>query len=361
MSFNFFKNNFATIATIAKNMDNNIDAFCIQLASHLESVFGFTIKENDIQRFKDDVVLKSFGSFETHSVKVKKNKLEEEDKPKKRTTGFILFNMKKREELILQSHEATFEEIGKMVGNAWKKLSETEKETYNREAALQNGVEYKEKVVKEKTVLPNCSYEGCVRRCKGEAIDGIFLCSEHKKRDKKQKKEILTLRGDSRSLDEQSSSRSHSDSESKNKEENPVVSGGKKVKTEKQSKVEEVVSEVIDKKSSKKIVESDSEEEDIPKSKILSHCSFKFNKEKPVKLSDGDFWQFRGIKGSEKLIHLKTNLVVNVNNKRVYLVGLSINENVYEKYDLPNVILKWCDESGIVVDEETPQLDELEM
>ena len=65
MSFNFFKNNFATIATIAKNMDNNIDGFCSQLISNLELTFGFTIPEKDLQRLRDEVVLKSFGAFET--------------------------------------------------------------------------------------------------------------------------------------------------------------------------------------------------------------------------------------------------------------------------------------------------------
>ena len=48
-------------------------------------------------------------------------------------------------------------------------------------------------------------------------------------------------------------------------------------------------------------------------------------------------------------------------HKDVYLVGLSIKDNVYEKCDLPNDILKWCDKSGIIVDEESHQLDELEL
>ena len=50
----------------------------------------------------------------------------------------------------------------------------------------------------------------------------------------------------------------------------------------------------------------------------------------------------------------------NIKDGKVFLVGLNINGSVYEKCDLPNDILKWCDGCGIVVDEED-QLDELDI
>ena len=149
------------------------------------------------------------------------------------------------------------------------------------------------------------------------------MCSEHKKRDKsKQKKEV------------------------ENKVEKNDTKEAKPA--EKQKPV-------------KKIIDSDSEDDDnIPKSKILSHCSFKFKEEKSVELSNNDFWKFRGIKGSCDLIHLKTSLVVNIKDRKVFLIGLNINGSVYEKCHLPNDILKWCDGCGIIVDEDG-QLDELDI
>ena len=89
----------------------------------------------------------------------------------------------------------------------------------------------------------------------------------------------------------------------------------------------------------------------IPKGKIIQYCKFRFDKELPVPLSNLEFWKTNGIKESTNRIHLGSNLILNTVNDVTYLIGLSIDGMVYEKCDLPISILRWCEKSGICVDE----------
>jgi len=151
-TFNLFKSVFGNVATLAKAMDNNIDKFCDSLLKNLKEHYEFDTftEEGEYEAFKEKVVVKAFEVFSDFKVKVKKPKADgEEQEKKKRTTGFILFNLKKREEISNAKNKPSFEEIGKIIGDAWKSLSDEEKEQYNKEAAKQNGVEYK-KVKKKK-------------------------------------------------------------------------------------------------------------------------------------------------------------------------------------------------------------------
>lgn len=312
MSFNFFKTTFGNIASLAKDMDKNIDVFCSQLIHNLEE-YGITVPKDDNGRFKEEVILKSFDAFSNFKIKIRKSKQEDAvDLEKKRTTGFILFSSKKRDEIKETRPNVTFEEIGKIIGDAWKELPSKEKEKYNREAAVKNGVEYKEKVEKEKIILPYCAYDKCERKVKTNSVNGVYWCSEHKKKEAKMKEEKTEL-----------------------------TEGTRPEKQEVKAKKEEVVEE----------------EEVIPKSEIINHCEFKFNKEKPVPITNETFWKTNGIRGSKDRIHIATGLVLFAPSRdRVYLQGLNIDGTLYEKCDIPVCILKWVENCGINIDES--ELDE---
>ena len=334
MSFNFFRNNYAAIATLAKSMDNNIDSFCNNLISELETVFGLVVP--DALKFKEEVVLKSFHAFETHTVKMKRNLKEEKIMTeKKRTTGFIIFNMEKREEIVRNVPESTFEEIGKIIGDEWKKLSHEEKEKYNREAAFRNGVEYREKVPKVKVEQHQCHQENCQRHVKTDPIDGVYLCAEHKKRMKKLQLAESRIQNDIIESPTQNTERTRS--KNVNNKVSTIC-----------TKRSQSCNSIINKKEAQ---HNESEEEMIPKGKIIQYCKFRFDKESPVPLSNIEFWKTNGIKGSTNRIHLGSNLILNTVDDITHLIGLSIDGMVYEKCDLPISILRWCDKSGIIVDE----------
>jgi len=324
MSFNVFKNMFSKVSLLAKSMDTNIDSFSDNLILNLEN-FGISLNdpvsflkdkdEETLKRFKQEVVYKSFEIFDQFSLKFKKPKNVLDDKTdKKRTTGFIIYNIEKRAELKKEFPSYTFEHIGKIVGDSWKELPDSEKINYNKQSATINGVEYKNKVIKEKIIFPCCSHQDCEKKVKGEMIDDKFLCTEHKKKYKssiqknKIKEDILV-------------------------EVHPIPSI-------------EIVAATSQTTKSKNVKKTKKEKQD-EKNDILKRSSFKFETEHPVDINNTEFWITNGIKGESDRINMKTGLILKIEETVVYLSGLCIDDEVYEEEDLPIVILKWIERSGI--------------
>ena len=70
---------------------------------------------------------------EEEKAKYKPEKVEKEVKEKKKLTGFMVFSSEQRETIKKENPQASFGEIGKLLGVAWGKLSAAEKAKYNAE------------------------------------------------------------------------------------------------------------------------------------------------------------------------------------------------------------------------------------
>jgi len=345
-NFNLFKSVFGNIATLAKAMDNNIDKFCDSLLKNLKEHYEFDTftEEGEYEAFREKVVVKAFEVFSDFKVKVKKPKAEgEEQEKKKRTTGFILFNLKKREEIAKGENKPSFEEIGKIIGDAWKALSDEEKENFNKQAAKQNGVEYK-KINKEKHSLPACEHENCEKKVKGEALDGVFLCAEHKKARQEKKPVKVCAHMKKGGIRCSTSVKEEQDFCSKHKED---------------KKEEKKAEKKVEKKEEKKIEKKEEvSKEEKAKQKILKKCTFDFSKETPVNIKDKDdktFWVTKGIKGSNDRVHQKTGLVLTSENDKVYLVGLNLDGELCEESELADTILTWVEKCNIITERSKSQ------
>lgn len=321
MSFNVFKNMFSKVSLLAKSMDTNIDSFSDNLILNLEN-FGISLNdpvsflkdkdEETLKRFKQEVVYKSFEIFDQFSLKFKKPKNVLDDKSdKKRTTGFIIYNIEKRAELKKEFPSYTFEHIGKIVGDSWKELPDSEKINYNKQSAIINGVEYKNKAIKEKIIFPCCSHQDCEKKVKGETIDDKFLCTDHKKKYKSSMKK-------------------------------------NKLSIDIPAEITVVLTSPEPKKVKTSVKKTKKEKQDvIEKDNVLKYSSFKFETEHPVDIHNKEFWVTNGIKGESDRINMKTGLILKIEEPNVYFSGLCINDEVYEEETLPEIILKWIERSGI--------------
>jgi len=302
-------------------MDTNIDSFSDNLILNLEN-FGISLNdpvsflkdkdEETLKRFKQEVVYKSFEIFDQFSLKFKKPKNVLDDKSdKKRTTGFIIYNIEKRAELKKEFPSYTFEHIGKIVGDSWKELPDSEKINYNKQSATINGVEYKNKTIKEKIIFPCCSHQDCEKKVKGETIDDKFLCTEHKKKYKSSMKK-------------------------------------NKLSIDIPAEITVVLTSPEPKKVKTSVKKTKKEKQDvIEKDNVLKYSSFKFETEHPVDINNKEFWVMNGIKGDTDRINIKTGLILKIEEPNVYFSGLCINNEVYEEENLPEIILKWIERSGI--------------
>eukprot|EP00607_Mallomonas_marina_P001504 CAMPEP_0182427700 /NCGR_PEP_ID=MMETSP1167-20130531/18993_1 /TAXON_ID=2988 /ORGANISM="Mallomonas Sp, Strain CCMP3275" /LENGTH=87 /DNA_ID=CAMNT_0024610123 /DNA_START=70 /DNA_END=333 /DNA_ORIENTATION=+ len=74
------------------------------------------------------------------SSKVSK-KSAKDGKPKKAPTAYIIFSTEKRAEVKAANPEATFGELGKLLGKMWAEMDDSDKEQYKqRQAELQAAV-----------------------------------------------------------------------------------------------------------------------------------------------------------------------------------------------------------------------------
>ena len=81
-NFNLFKTVFGNVAVMAKAMDNNIDKFCHAVLANLKEHYDFDTltEEGEFEEFKEKVLVKAFDVFADFKMKVKKPKVEEEEK-----------------------------------------------------------------------------------------------------------------------------------------------------------------------------------------------------------------------------------------------------------------------------------------
>lgn len=63
-----------------------------------------------------------------------KHKKEKNDTPNKSLSPFIIFNKDNREKIKAANPDVTFGELGKLIGNAWRDLNETDKSIYQQKA-----------------------------------------------------------------------------------------------------------------------------------------------------------------------------------------------------------------------------------
>ena len=63
-----------------------------------------------------------------------KHKKEKDTTPNKNLSPFIIFNKENREKIKTANPNVTFGELGKLIGNAWKALNDTEKSVYEKKA-----------------------------------------------------------------------------------------------------------------------------------------------------------------------------------------------------------------------------------
>lgn len=381
MSFNLFKNVFGSVSVLAKAMDNTIDSFTDELIKNLKN-FGFDntdellSSEESVRNFKENVVVKAFDVFSEFKMKIKKPKSDKGDDDRKRTTGFILFNIEKRESLKANQPDAKFEVIGKLVGDAWKQLSVDEQEEYNKKAAKINGVEYK-KTSKEKTTLPNCSEEGCTKKCKSEPVDGQYFCADHKKKEKKTletcshiKKggiKCSTMVKDGNTFCSKHKDKADGEAEKIVKEKTKKQAGpfqdDKKVsepskKVEKNTEKKKVDSQAgsVDAKSEEAVVKK-TDKKDSAERKFLSKCKFNFEKEFPVPISEASFWTTSKLKDQTARINIRTGLILEKTGDKTYLSALNVEGDMFEVEELPKTIIEWVKKCGIIVKND----DELEL
>lgn len=382
MSFNLFKNVFGSVSVLAKAMDNTIDSFTDELIKNLKN-FGFDntdellSSEESVRNFRENVVVKAFDVFSEFKMKIKKPKSDKGEEEKKRTTGFILFNIEKRESLKANQPDAKFEVIGKLVGDAWKQLSVEEQEEYNKKAAKINGVEYK-KNNKEKTTLPNCSEEGCTKKCKSEAIDGQYFCADHKKKEKKPletcahikkggiKCSTMVKDGNTFCSKHKEKTDSTGDAEKiiKEKIKKPVSQSqddkkdtDSSKKTEKNNEKKKSESQNVSKETkSESVAVKKADKKDSAERKFLSKCKFDFEKEFPVPISEASFWTTSKLKDQISRINIRTGLILDKTGDKTYLSALNVDGDMFEVDELPKTIIEWVKKCGILLKSD----DELE-
>ncbi|KAJ3032528.1 Non-histone chromosomal protein 6 [Rhizophlyctis rosea] len=66
--------------------------------------------------------------------KRKKKAKKDPNAPKKPLSAFIIFSNENRNRIKEENPSAEFRDIGRLLGNAWKEITETEKEKYNKKA-----------------------------------------------------------------------------------------------------------------------------------------------------------------------------------------------------------------------------------
>ncbi|ORX85896.1 high mobility group box, partial [Anaeromyces robustus] len=65
----------------------------------------------------------------------KRKRQKEEGAPKRPITSFMFFSQDKRAEVKRDNPDASFGELGKIIGNLWKNASPEEKEKYEKKAS----------------------------------------------------------------------------------------------------------------------------------------------------------------------------------------------------------------------------------
>ncbi len=75
-----------------------------------------------------------FVDFLRSFLQAPKEKKEKADKPKRAPSAYIIFCTEKRTEIKDANPEATFGELGKLLGAAWKEMSDKDKAPFTKAA-----------------------------------------------------------------------------------------------------------------------------------------------------------------------------------------------------------------------------------
>lgn len=103
-----------------------------------ESILFAQANSGDLKKTQKHLQ-KSLGSYlakdEKISLSFLRKKRRSPDAPKRALTAFMFFSKANRELIKAKNPEATFKEMGKLLGDAWKALADSEKEKYVAESA----------------------------------------------------------------------------------------------------------------------------------------------------------------------------------------------------------------------------------
>eukprot|EP00271_Cylindrocystis_brebissonii_P009091 TRINITY_DN23728_c0_g1_i1.p1 TRINITY_DN23728_c0_g1~~TRINITY_DN23728_c0_g1_i1.p1 ORF type:complete len:124 (+),score=54.84 TRINITY_DN23728_c0_g1_i1:121-492(+) len=66
--------------------------------------------------------------------KISKKKVKDKNAPKKALSAFMMFSKEEREGIKKKNPDAAFGEMGKLMGEAWKKMSDKDKKPYQKMA-----------------------------------------------------------------------------------------------------------------------------------------------------------------------------------------------------------------------------------
>jgi hypothetical protein len=97
----------------------------------VERFVDFVISPSELK----DVPAPKAKKTKKRKAEKKKTKKEKSDKPKRALTPYIIFSQAKREEIKQENPEATFGEVAKLLGAAWKELGDAGKAEWVEAAA----------------------------------------------------------------------------------------------------------------------------------------------------------------------------------------------------------------------------------
>ena len=113
---------FALFCTEHRNI---IRASCAERdLPHVDIIKAFTAEWCMLPAEKRQVYIKQAEEKEQQALLIKKRRVREKSAP----SSYMIFSAEKRLELIKENPSLTFAEIGKLLGNAWSAMDETEKQ-----------------------------------------------------------------------------------------------------------------------------------------------------------------------------------------------------------------------------------------
>jgi hypothetical protein len=342
MAFNYFnklfKHAISGVDAASKYMDEKMTPFC---DSVVEALAGMTIKSND-ERVRTILQEKFQIFFENNTIRISKPKLEVNKRGRNGYNVFVEENRQRlAEEHNIEPNQAGFIELGRICGREWKQLDEAAQNEYKQRALQLNEasklapapVETKNKDEH------NCEYNGCIKKCKTEPIDGSYFCSQHKRKVNKKEEKKETKK------EEKKETKKEEKKETK-KEEKKETKKEEKKETKKEEKKET-------KKETKKVLIED-EEKTQPTSKY--DVKFNFDIEPVRRIDDFDYWDSaKKVKGTNYYMHPENFIVYDPTTDTDFyiFIGIAVGTKLYKyqtEKDFPSNIIEWVSDCGFKVD-----------
>jgi hypothetical protein len=378
-----FRNAVSGIIHTSKFMNEKVDPFCDSIIQMVQELNSDLLQEDqDCEAFKQGIKTRMDIFFKGNVLRISKPKLE--SAPKRGINGYTLF-VKETRETIAQKYNITeFADMGRHAGAEWAALSKDEKSEWNSKAEAINeekGIVKKDQVEKVKKTLPTCEHEDCTKQVRSDAVDGVYLCADHKKKEVKGFNTCTYvnkhgIKCSTLVKDEGSACAKHTKSDDK-KEEKKVEKKVEEKKAEKkeEKKVEKKVEEKkVEEKKAEKKVEKKVEEKKVEKKvekkeakpvakaaskavKKFSDIKFDFENEEAKTISDNEeYWNL-----SKKIN--KTNWFMHPTNKIVFekigedgeefkFIGVATLGSVeeHEEEEIPSEIIRWVEDCGFTIE-----------